>query len=67
MVLRQGNPLSQFLFTLVANTFSIIDCRAEDWSLVRGFSTGWNKIMVSHSQFTDDNILFSQARDPLFI
>lgn len=56
--LRQGNPLSPFLFTLVVDDLSSILRRAEERWLVEGFVIRDDRIMVPHLQFTDDIILF---------
>lgn len=59
--LRQGNPLSLFLFTLVADGLSVILRRAEEANLLEGFIIGDDIIMVSHLQFADDTILLLKA------
>ncbi|RVW83280.1 putative mitochondrial protein [Vitis vinifera] len=59
--LRQGDPLSPFLFTIVANVLSRMLLRAEERSLLEGFRVGRNRTRVSHLQFADDNIFFSNT------
>ena len=59
--LRQGDPLSPFLFTLVANVLSRLSVRVEERGLLEGFLVGRNRIWVSHLQFADDTILFFRA------
>ena len=49
--LRQGDPLSPFLFTIVANVLSRMLLRAEKRDLFEGFLVGRNRIRVSHLQF----------------
>ncbi|KAJ9678294.1 hypothetical protein PVL29_020454 [Vitis rotundifolia] len=61
--LRQGNPLSPFLFTLVADVLSRLLLRAEERNLLEGFRVGRNRIRVSHLQFADDTIFFSNTRE----
>ncbi|WJZ95294.1 hypothetical protein VitviT2T_014073 [Vitis vinifera] len=56
--LRQGDPLSPFLFTTVANVLSRMLLRAEERSLLEGFRVGRNRTRVSHLQFADDTIFF---------
>ena len=45
--LRQGDPLSLFLFILVVDVLSMI-VRAEERGLFEGFLVGRNRIEVSH-------------------
>lgn len=52
--LRQGDPLSPFLFTLVADSLTQIINYAESIGLVKGFHVGEDKVNVSHLQFADD-------------
>lgn len=59
--LRQGDPLSPFLFSFVADGLSEILRKAEMGDLVEGFVVGEDNIMVSHLQFADDSILFLKA------
>ena len=58
--LRQGDPLSLFLFILVVDVLSMI-VRAEERGLFEGFLVGRNRIKVSHLPFADDTIFFSKA------
>ncbi|KAJ9685197.1 hypothetical protein PVL29_017290 [Vitis rotundifolia] len=59
--LRQGDPLSPFLFTLVANVLSRFLFRAEKIGLTEGFFVGRDRTRVSLLQFADDTIFFSKA------
>ncbi|KAJ9674188.1 hypothetical protein PVL29_023628 [Vitis rotundifolia] len=61
--LRQGDPLSPFLFTLVADVLSRMLLRAEERNLLEGFRVGRNRTRVSHLQFADDTIFFSNTRE----
>ena len=61
--LRQGDPLSPFLFTLVADVLSRMLMRAEERNMMEGFRVGRNRTRVSHLQFADDNIFFSNSRE----
>lgn len=56
--LRQGDPLSPYLFTLVADAFSALMNRAVSSSLLKGLCVGRNGDKVSHLQFADDTICF---------
>ncbi|RVW54309.1 putative mitochondrial protein [Vitis vinifera] len=59
--LRQGDPLSSFLFTIVADVLSRMMLRAEERSLLEGFKVGRNRTRVPHLQFADDTIFFSNS------
>ncbi|KAJ9701108.1 hypothetical protein PVL29_006452 [Vitis rotundifolia] len=59
--LRQGDPLSPFLFTIVADVLSRMMLKAEERSALEGFRVGRNRIMVSHLQFADDTIFFANS------
>ncbi|WKA03325.1 hypothetical protein VitviT2T_021440 [Vitis vinifera] len=61
--LRQGDPLSPFLFTIVADVMSRMLLRAEERNVFEGFRVGRNRTRVSHLQFADDTIFFSSARE----
>ncbi|RVW93866.1 Transposon TX1 uncharacterized 149 kDa protein [Vitis vinifera] len=61
--LRQGDPLSPFLFTLVADVLSKMLMRAEERNMLEGFRVGRNRTRVSHLQFADDTIFFSNSRE----
>lgn len=58
--LRQGDLLSPFFFSLVADGSSVILKRVEVRP-IEGCSVGDDLIMVSHLQFMDDTILFLKA------
>ncbi|WKA09802.1 hypothetical protein VitviT2T_027421 [Vitis vinifera] len=59
--LRQGDPLSPFLFTLVADVLSRLMIRAEETGITEGFLVGRDRTKVSLLQFADDTIFFSKA------
>ncbi|RVW12452.1 LINE-1 retrotransposable element ORF2 protein [Vitis vinifera] len=61
--LRQGDPLSPFLFTIVAYVLSRMLLKAEERNLLEGFRVGRNRCRVSHLQFADDTILFASPRE----
>ncbi|KAL6328045.1 hypothetical protein AAG906_033313 [Vitis piasezkii] len=60
--LRQGDPLSLFLFTLVADVLSRMLLIAEERNLLKGFRVGRNRTRASHLQFADYTIFFSNTR-----
>ena len=61
--LRHGDPLSPFLFTLVADVLSKMLLREEERNSLEGFRVGRNKTKVSHLQFADDTIFFSNTSE----
>ncbi|RVW29025.1 Phosphoinositide phosphatase SAC1 [Vitis vinifera] len=61
--LRQDDSLSPFLFILVADVLSRMLLRAEERNSLEGFRVGRNRIRVSHLQFADDIIFFSNTRE----
>ena len=60
--LRQGD-LSLFLFTIVANVLSRMLLRAEERNVLESFRVGRNRTKVSHLQFADNTIFFSNTRE----
>ncbi|CAL5404505.1 unnamed protein product [Camellia sinensis] len=59
--LRQGDPLSPFLFNIVAEGLNILLVRAINLGILRGVHVGSKDVLLSHLQFADDSILFSEA------
>lgn len=60
---KQGDPLSRFLFSLVADEISAILKKAERVGLMGGFKIGDEGQVVTYLQFVDDTILFIEAKD----
>ncbi|XP_028101025.1 uncharacterized protein LOC114300334 [Camellia sinensis] len=59
--LRQGNPLSPFLFIIAAEALNLLLARAVEKGLFRGASVGGNDLRISHLQFADDTIVFCEG------
>ncbi|RVX05612.1 putative mitochondrial protein [Vitis vinifera] len=59
--LRQCDPLSPFLFTIVADVLSRMLLKAEERSVLEGFRVGRNRVRVTHLQFSDDTIFFANS------
>ena len=56
--LRQGDPLSPFLFSIVADVLSRLMLRVKKSRLLEGFTVGRSRTTISHLQFADDTIFF---------
>lgn len=59
--LRQGDPLSPFIFLLVAEGLSLLMKKATNGGFFAPAEIGRNKIGVSHLQFEDDTIFLGSA------
>ncbi|GJU88692.1 putative ribonuclease H protein [Tanacetum coccineum] len=57
---RQGDPLSPFLFILAAEGLNVIVTEAVEKGIFRGVMMGTNKVLVSHIQYADDTIFFGE-------
>lgn len=55
--LRQGDPLSPFLFFMLAEAFGTLLSKGFQGGLMEGFEIGNNGVVVSHLQFVDDTIV----------
>jgi len=56
--LRQGDPLSPFLFTLVVDEFSALRSKAIEKEIIKGFNSNSSGFLVSHLQFANDTSCF---------
>ncbi|KAK9139645.1 hypothetical protein Scep_009326 [Stephania cephalantha] len=56
--LRQGDPLSPFLFILVADILGQMIDSAKRHGVIEGFKVGDEGIHVTHLQYADDSLLF---------
>ncbi|CAN6583316.1 unnamed protein product [Malus baccata var. baccata] len=59
--LRQGDPLSPFLFLLVGEVFSCLIQKAVHDKLLDGVKLGASGPIISHIFFADDTLLFLKA------
>ncbi|GFS31963.1 hypothetical protein Acr_00g0020140 [Actinidia rufa] len=58
---RQGDPLSPFLFLMVAEALNRLMDRAKELGLIKGASVGQSNFSISYLQFADDTILFCEV------
>lgn len=64
--LRQGDPLSSFIFTLVAESMNKLVEKARELDIVKGFKVEPDSPIMTHLQFIDDTLfLCDPARQEL--
>ncbi|KAK2651628.1 hypothetical protein Ddye_011484 [Dipteronia dyeriana] len=56
--LRQGDPLSLFLFNIVSEALKAILLKASEINLLKGVNFGSEGVNITHLQFVDDMIVF---------
>lgn len=61
--LRQGDPLSPFLFAIVGEALSMMIDIAGEASLIDGFKPVLTVPRITHLQFADDTIIFCGAKE----
>ncbi|GKB05354.1 putative RNA-directed DNA polymerase, eukaryota, reverse transcriptase zinc-binding domain protein [Tanacetum coccineum] len=60
--LRQGDPLSPFLFILAMEGLHALSCKAEVLGLFKGASFGRDNVIVSHLMYADDVIFLGECK-----
>ena len=61
--LCQGDPLSPFLFDIVAEALSRMISAAGEANLIFGFRLAANGATITHLQFSDNTIIFCDAKE----
>ncbi|XP_071717831.1 uncharacterized mitochondrial protein AtMg01250-like [Rutidosis leptorrhynchoides] len=57
---RQGDPLSPFLFIIASEGLNILTKVAVDKDMYKGVEVGNEKVIISHLQYADDTIFFKE-------
>ncbi|KAK3218066.1 hypothetical protein Dsin_012036 [Dipteronia sinensis] len=60
--LRQGDPISPFLFNIVVESLSCCLKKAFDVNMIRGVFFGNEEVHISYLQFADDTNLFLEPK-----
>ncbi|GKC99825.1 putative RNA-directed DNA polymerase, eukaryota, reverse transcriptase zinc-binding domain protein [Tanacetum coccineum] len=58
--LRQGDPLSPFLFILAAEALNVAILEATNHNIFHGIKVGKDKLHISHLQFADDALILGE-------
>lgn len=61
--IKQGDPFSSFLFTLVADGLSELMERAKVRGIIEGYSVGNHGFSINHLQFADDTMCCLKAKE----
>lgn len=59
--LRQGDPLSPYLFLLVSEVFSLLMQQAREMQSIEGIQLNRSSPVISHLFFADDTLIFLKA------
>jgi len=60
--LRQGDPISPYLFVMMTEVLNLLLSKAAQIGLFQGIKVGSRAVSLSHLQFADDTLIFSEPR-----
>ncbi|XP_075665089.1 uncharacterized protein LOC142634697 [Castanea sativa] len=60
--IRQGDPLSPYLFLICAEAFTSLLAKEEENGRLHGVSISWTAPTISYLLFADDSLLFCQTK-----
>jgi len=60
--LRQGDPLSPYLFVLVTEVLNCLLSKAVQMGVFNGIQIGSRRVTVTHLQFADDTLIFCEPQ-----
>ena len=63
--IRQGNPLSSFLFLLCTEGLLSLNSKVENDGAIKGFSLSRRSPILTHLLFADDSVLFCRSNRQL--
>ena len=64
---KQGDPISPFLFILVAEVLNRMILKAKDLDIIKGVVIGRDKVELTHLQFADDTLIFCPAKEQVIM
>lgn len=59
--MRQGDPLSPFLFMIAAEGLNVMMTEETSQDIFKGIKIGSNEVEISHLQYADDTIIFGEG------
>lgn len=61
--IRQGNPLSPYLFICIVETFIALISKAANWGEIRGVKVARHAPIITSLCFADDTLIFCKATE----
>jgi len=60
--LRQGDPLSPYLFVMMAEVLNKLLLKAAEMGFIQGVQVGSRTVTLTHLQFADDTLIFCEPK-----